>query len=50
MLLEAGREGRVWLLASHDVEGDVPLENMLAVIDTARAQLGAPPLGGRAVG
>jgi uroporphyrinogen decarboxylase len=41
-LIELGREGNYILSPSHAVEGDVPLENMLAFIDEARAQPGAP--------
>lgn len=40
MLLQAGREGNYILSPAHDVEGDVPLENMLTFIDTAQKQLG----------
>ena len=37
-LLELGREGSYILAPAHAVEGDVPLENMLAFIDLAKAQ------------
>jgi uroporphyrinogen decarboxylase len=37
-LLEMGSEGSYILAPAHDVEGDVPLENMLAFIDTVQAQ------------
>ena len=38
-LLEAGREGGYIFSPAHDVEGDVPLENMLAFLECVRAQL-----------
>jgi len=38
-LLEAGSPGGYIFSPAHDVEGDVPLENMLAFIRTAQAQL-----------
>ncbi|HET6410787.1 MAG TPA: uroporphyrinogen decarboxylase family protein [Anaeromyxobacter sp.] len=38
-LLEEGGEGSYIFSPAHDVEGDVPLENMLAFIECARAQL-----------
>jgi len=38
-LLELGRDGGYILAPAHSVEGDVPLENMLAFIDTCRAQV-----------
>jgi len=38
-LLEHGLQGDFILAPAHDVEGDVPLENMLAFIETAQAQL-----------
>jgi uroporphyrinogen decarboxylase len=37
-LLELGREGGYILSPAHAVEGDVPLENMLAFIDEVQAQ------------
>jgi uroporphyrinogen decarboxylase len=37
-LLEMGSEGSYILAPAHDVEGDVPLENMLAFIDIVQAQ------------
>ena len=37
-LLELGREGGYILAPAHAVEGDVPLENILAFIDTVREQ------------
>jgi uroporphyrinogen decarboxylase len=40
-LLEAGSAGGYIFAPAHDVEGDVPLENMLAFIDAAREQTGA---------
>lgn len=41
-LLELGRAGGLVLSPSHAVEGDVPLENMLAFIDLTGSQAGAP--------
>jgi uroporphyrinogen decarboxylase len=38
-LLELGREGGYIFAPAHDVEGDVPLENMLAAIETVQAQI-----------
>ncbi|MEI8198305.1 MAG: uroporphyrinogen decarboxylase family protein, partial [Phycisphaerae bacterium] len=38
-LLELGREGGYIFAPAHSVEGDVPLENMLAFCDLALAQL-----------
>jgi len=37
-LLELGQEGDYIFAPAHDVEGDVPLENMLAFIEEARRQ------------
>ncbi len=39
-LIEMGRDGGYIFAAAHDVEGDVPLENMLAFIEEAQAQPG----------
>ena len=39
-LLELGRDGGYIFAPAHDVEGDVPLENMLAMIDTVQRQPG----------
>ncbi|HUX22152.1 MAG TPA: uroporphyrinogen decarboxylase family protein, partial [Spirochaetia bacterium] len=39
-LLAMGRNGGYIFAPAHDVEGDVPLENMLAFIDVAQAQEG----------
>jgi uroporphyrinogen decarboxylase len=41
-LLELGSEGGYIFAPAHDVEGDVPLANMLAMIDTVQAQRFAP--------
>jgi uroporphyrinogen decarboxylase len=38
-LLELGREGGYIFAPAHDVEGDVPLENMLAAIELVQNQL-----------
>ena len=40
-LLDAGRQGNYIFSPSHAVESDVPLENMLAFIEAAQAQLKA---------
>jgi len=37
-LLELGREGGYIFAPAHDVEGDVPLENMLAFVDAVKSQ------------
>ena len=37
-LLQAGQEGGYIFAPAHDVEGDVPLENMLAMIDVVQSQ------------
>lgn len=42
LLLELGREGGYIFAPAHAVEGDVPLENMLAFIDEAHRQPGCP--------
>jgi uroporphyrinogen decarboxylase len=39
-LLELGADGGYIFAPAHDVEGDVPLENMLAAIETVRQQPG----------
>jgi uroporphyrinogen decarboxylase len=39
-LLEAGRRGSYIFAPAHDVEGDVPLENMLAFIEVIQSQPG----------
>ena len=39
-LLELGREGGYIFAPAHDVEGDVPLENMLAFIEVVQRQAG----------
>ena len=39
-LLEVGADGGYIFAPAHDVEGDVPLENMLAMIDTVQSQPG----------
>jgi uroporphyrinogen decarboxylase len=37
-LLELGREGGYIFAPAHDVQGDVPLENMLAAIEVVQQQ------------
>jgi uroporphyrinogen decarboxylase len=37
-LLELGKEGGLILSPSHSVEGDTPMENMLAFIEVAQNQ------------
>ena len=44
-LLSSGRAGSYILAPAHDVEGDVPLENMLAFIQLAREQPEFSPAG-----
>ena len=39
-LLDLGREGGYIFAPAHSVEGDVPLENMLAFIDVTQSQPG----------
>jgi uroporphyrinogen decarboxylase len=39
-LLDMGREGGYIFAPSHDVEGDVPIENILAFMDQAKGQAG----------
>jgi uroporphyrinogen decarboxylase len=39
-LLQAGGRGGYLFAPAHDVDGDVPLENILAFIETAQGQLG----------
>jgi uroporphyrinogen decarboxylase len=39
-LLELGREGGYIFAPAHDLEGDVPLENMLAAVEIVRSQSG----------
>jgi uroporphyrinogen decarboxylase len=48
-LLAAGAQGGYIFAPAHDVEGDVPLENMLAFIDVVQAQEGYRS-GGRSSG
>ncbi|MBN2710883.1 MAG: uroporphyrinogen-III decarboxylase-like protein [Planctomycetes bacterium] len=43
-LLEFGRDGGYIFAPAHAVEGDVPLENMLAFIETMHEQANAPAL------
>jgi uroporphyrinogen decarboxylase len=40
MLLKLGREGGYIFAPAHDVEGDVPLENMLAFVEEVQGQPG----------
>ena len=42
-LLELGRDGGYIFAPAHDVEGDVPLENMLAAIELVQEQPAATP-------
>jgi uroporphyrinogen decarboxylase len=42
-LLDLGREGGYIFAPAHDVEGDVPLQNMLAFIEVLQAQEGFSP-------
>jgi uroporphyrinogen decarboxylase len=42
-LLDLGREGGYIFAPAHDVEGDVPLENMLAMIEVLQGQPGYRP-------
>jgi uroporphyrinogen decarboxylase len=44
-LLELGREGSYIFAPAHAVEGDVPVENMVAFIEELHAQPGAPADG-----
>lgn len=39
-LLELGADGGYIMAPAHDVEGDVPLANMLAAIETVQSQAG----------
>ncbi len=41
-LLDLGRDGGYLFAPAHDVEGDVPLENILAMIDELQSQEGYP--------
>lgn len=41
-LLQAGEKGGYILSPAHAVEGDVPLDNVLAVIETAKNQAASP--------
>ena len=43
-LLEMGREGGYIFSPAHAVEGDVPIENIMAFIEVAREQPGVAPL------
>ena len=40
-LLDLGRDGGYIFAPAHDVEGDVPLENMVAAIEMVQQQAGA---------
>jgi uroporphyrinogen decarboxylase len=40
--LEAGADGGYVFAPAHAVEGDMPLENMLAFLEVVRGQRGAP--------
>ena len=42
LIREVGRGGGYLLAPAHDVQGDVPLENLLALLDEVRAQPRAP--------
>ncbi|HEY3267295.1 MAG TPA: uroporphyrinogen decarboxylase family protein [Armatimonadota bacterium] len=44
-LIEHGREGGYVFSPAHSVEGDVPLENMLAFLEALQSQPGAPRAG-----
>jgi uroporphyrinogen decarboxylase len=44
-LVELGRDGGYVLAPAHDVEGDVSLENMLAMIETVQSQTGRMQAG-----
>ena len=46
-LLQLGREGGYIFAPAHDVEGDVPLENMLAFIEVLQKQEGYDPTASR---
>ena len=37
-MIDAGRKGGYILSPAHSVEGDVPLENMLAFVEVAQTQ------------
>jgi uroporphyrinogen decarboxylase len=43
-LLDLGREGGYIFAPAHDVQGDVPVENMLAFIEEALEQRGYEPM------
>jgi hypothetical protein len=42
-LLEAGRSGGYLFAPAYGVDGEVPLENMLAFIESAQGQCGVHP-------